>query len=452
MRGLAVLLFAAIPAAGFASDWPKYCANLEMTGVAPSGGNITVASARNLVSRWTVTVEGPIASAPTIANGRLYIGDWSGIEWAIDVETGATLARIDLGTTFAPQCSPDTLGITSSAAVDGDTVFVAGGLDYFYALDRDTLAVRWKQRLGDADAGYYGWCSPAVAGGYVYQGVSSNCDSPFITGRLVLFDRISGGTLADRSLVPPLWPHNFIGAGVWTSPAIDIPNRTVFVTTGSALDIDDGYSFSMVRLALDDLRVYDSWKITTRDWGDSDWGTSPTLFTTADGQQMVGAGQKDGHYYAFLRDDISLGPVWNTEIARPGNCPQCGDGILSTAAFDGRRLYVGAGQPAGDTSHYGSVTALDPTDGHIIWQTAFDRPVIAPMSFTNGVLFTTTGRNAVALSAATGEVLFVFATAAECFGGVAITDKGIFFGDLAGNLYRLTAVDPPPRRRSVISR
>jgi outer membrane protein assembly factor BamB len=449
MRCLAVLVLALIPTAGFASDWPKYCANLEMTGVAPSGGNITVASARNLVRRWSVALDGPIASAPTVYNGKVYIGDWSGIEWAIDVETGAPLARTDLGTTYAPQCSPSSLGITSSAAVDGDTVFVAGGLDYFYALDRDTLAVRWKERLGDASAGYYGWCSPAVAGGYVYQGVSSNCDSPFITGRLVLFDRVNGSELAERSLVPPMWPHNFIGAGVWTSPAIDIPNRTVFVTTGSALDIDDGYSFSIVRLALDDLRVYDSWKINTRDWGDSDWGTSPTLFTSADGRQLVGAGQKDGHYYAFARDDLASGPVWSTEIAQPGNCPQCGHGILSTAAFDGHRLYVGGGQPSGDTLHQGSITALDPTDGRILWQTVFERPVIAPISYTNGVLFTTTGPTAVALSAATGDILFAYTTEADCYGGVAITDKGIFFGDLAGNLYRLSAIDPPPRKRSV---
>ena len=83
------------------------------------------------------------------------------------------------------------------------------------------------------------------------------------------------------------------------------------------------------------------------------------------------------------------------------------------------------------------------------WQTLFARPVIAPISFANGVLFTTTGQTAVALDAATGAVLFAFPTRAECVGGVAITDGGIFFGDLAGNLYRLVPVDPPPRKRSV---
>jgi glucose dehydrogenase len=290
----------------------------------------------------------------------------------------------------------------------------------------------------------------ALGGGRIrLSGCIEQFDTPFITGRLVLFDRNNGLPLADRSLVPPEWPHNFIGAGVWTSPAVDIPNRTVFVTTGSALDIDDGYSFSIVRLSMNDLRVYDSWKITTRDWGDSDWGTSPTLFADAHGRELVGAGQKDGYYYAFERGDLADGPVWKTLLARAGNCPQCGDGILSTAAYDGERLYVGSGQQPGDDSNQGCVTALDPTDGRIIWRTAFARPVLAPMTYAHGVLFTTSGRTLVALDASTGEVLSVFTTGAECVGGVAVTDDGIFFGDLGGVLYRLTATSPPPRKRSV---
>jgi polyvinyl alcohol dehydrogenase (cytochrome) len=444
-----IVLLESFTTGAVASDWPKYCANLEMTGVAQSGGALSAATARNLTLRWSTVLTGAIASSPTVVNGRLYIGDWSGNEFAVDASTGTILATVSLGITTQPQCSPDVLGITSSAAIDGGTLFIAGGDDSFYAIDPLTMQIRWKQRLGDNSNGYYGWCSPAVAGGYVLQGVSSNCDSPFVPGRLVQFDRNSGSFLSDRSLMPYEWPHGWAGAGVWTSPAVDIPHQTVYVTTGSANDIEDGYSFSIVRMAMFDLRIIDSWKITTAKWPDSDWGTSPTLFTDAHGHELVGAGQKDGNYYAFSRDDIADGPLWIAPLTRAGNCPQCGDGIISTAAFDGRRLYVGGGQPIGDTKNEGSITALDPASGQVRWQLALPRPVIAPISYANGVIATTTGNSLILVDAESGAILSTFAARAECFGGVAITDGGIFFGDLAGNLYCVNANPLPARRRSV---
>ena len=432
----------------FGSDWPKYCANLQMTGVAPSGGNITPSSARTLTERWVVPLPGSIASSPSIVDGKLFVGDWNGDEWSIDALTGEVLAVANLGTTTNNSCNPSKLGITSAAAIENGTLFVAGGNDSFYALDPETLDVVWKQKLGDPSAGYYGWCSPAVVGSLVLQGVSSNCDTPFVPGQLVGLDRSSGQMIGQDSFVPVGLP---LGGGVWTSPAVDTDTFDVFVTTGSAYDISFGNAFSMVRVSLEDFTVRDAWKIKTEDWQDSDWGTSPTLFYDVMGNPLVGAGQKDGSYYAFHRENLGQGPLWKTTIAVGGECPQCGTGILSTAAFDGDRLYVGSGQPLGDESHLGAVTALDPTTGEILWQHAFDTPVIAPMAYANGVLFTTTGKSLVALAAESGELLARFDAQVACVGGVAITDDGIYFGDLSGKLYRVVA-GGPVRRRSVPSR
>ena len=144
--------------------------------------------------------------------------------------------------------------------------------------------------------------------------------------------------------------------------------------------------------------------------------------------------------------------MWKTTIAAGGACPQCGEGVLSTAAYDGNMLYVGGGKiPNGNTGG-GSVAALDPTDGHIVWQTACDGPVIAPIAYANGVVFTTSAKSMVAIDAATGEVLSRVPTRGACVGGVAITDAGIFFGDMSGTLYCVTATTPPARRRSVTAR
>jgi polyvinyl alcohol dehydrogenase (cytochrome) len=433
-----------------ASDWPKYCGNLQMTGVASSAGSLSPATARFLAPAWSARV-GPVASQPTVAGDTLYIGDWDGDEWAFDAVTGVPLAFTNLGITTMPQCVPPTIGITSTAAISNGVLYLAGGDDGFYALDSQTLETKWRVSLGDnsATGGYYGWCSPAVARDVVLQGTSSNCDDPFIPGRLLMIDTLGGDVMNDGYMVVPEWPHNFSGAGIWTSPAVDLENDAIFVTTGSAKDVEDGHSYSIVRLSLDTLNVESSWKLDRFDVEDADWGTSPTLFNDATGRQLVGAGEKNGEYFAFLRDAIDAGPIWRTPLAYGGACPLCADGILSTAAFDGERLYVGTGRPLDGQNALGSVTALDPATGDIVWQRALSDPVIAPITYANGVLLTTSGAHVIAIDAKSGELLWSYATNGTCVGGVAVTDRGIFAGDLAGTLYAFHVVPPPPRTRAV---
>ncbi len=400
-----------------------------MTGVAQSGGKLSPATARYFAPLWTRKLRGPIASQPTIVDDLIYIGDWSGTEWGLDAASGSPVAQANLGTTTAPQCNPATIGITSSAAVSDNILYVAGGDDAFYALDAKTLDTIWRRSLGDnsASGGYYGWCSPAVAGGKVIQGISSNCDDPFVPGQLVGLSLYDGSDYDIAWMVVPQWPYAFAGGGIWTSPAVDIPSREVFVTTGSADEVGNGNAFSILRLDLDSFEIQEAWKIEDRQpYSDSDWGTSPTLFTDSAGRQLVGAGQKDGHYYAFLRQGLKDGPIWKTQLAQDGACPLCADGVLSTAAFDGTRLYVGSGRPPNaESGTLGAVYALDPNNGSIVWQHPLDAPVIAPISYSNGVVFTTSGTHVIALDVASGALLWSALTDGMCVGGVAITDRGI---------------------------
>jgi polyvinyl alcohol dehydrogenase (cytochrome) len=408
-----------------------------MSGVASGENAIWPATAPALELLWKRELSGPVASSPTVVDGHVFVGDWSGREWALEAATGNLVATADLGTTAAPQCNPGVIGITSSATSDGGLLFLAGGDDGFYALDPATLATVWRVSLGDngADGGYYGWCSPAIAGGVVLQGVSSNCDDPFVPGRLVALDESSGRIVAAADLTPP----GVVGSGVWTSPSVDLAARKIFVTTASATHLDDGYAFSVLRLDLATLAVEDAWRLDEplAPEADYDWGSSPTLFTAPDGRKLLGAGQKNGSYYAFDRENIQAGPVWSTPICRDGGIPQAGQGTLSTAAFDGTRLYMGGGSPldSSDPNILGTLTALDPSDGHVLWRQTFSGPVIAPVSYANGVVFSTAGRLAFGLDAATGAILWSFETAGACFGGIAISHGRIVFGDLTGTLY-----------------
>ena len=419
------------------NDWTKYCGSLAMNGVSTGEQILSPSSASNIQLLWSRKLSGPIASAPSVARGKAYVGDWGGIEWALDAGTGDVIASADLGQTSSTRCNPPTLGITSSPAIDGNTLYLAGGDDGFYALDSNTLKVIWRHSLGDNSpaGGYYGWCSPAVAGGKILQGIASNCDDPFPRGGLVALDPATGVGLAATYFVP----EDVVGGGLWTSPAVHLDVRKVFVTTGSADSFDYGDAFSILRINLDTLEVEDRWKLPSNgeETWDADWGSSPTLFIDATGRELVGAGQKDGGYYAFDRNDLESGPVWIARVAILGPVPQNGDGTLSTAAFDGKTLYVGGGIPRDneDPTVLGAISAIDPTDGTILWRHTFAGPVLAPVSFANGLVFAVGGKSVVALDAADGSVLWSYQMKSLGFGGVAIARGRIYVGDMSGTIY-----------------
>ncbi|MDX6395826.1 MAG: hypothetical protein QOJ73_6889, partial [Streptosporangiaceae bacterium] len=116
---------------------------------------------------------------------------------------------------------------------------------------------------------------------------------------------------------------------------------------------------------------------------DFDFGAGPNLFTTANPvtgrpEQLLGAGQKSGVYWAL---DPATGAVaWQTIIGPAGNGGN--GGIENGTATDGRRIYAaegdtagkpytlgGSGPYAGQTATAGSWAALDPATGKILWQT-----------------------------------------------------------------------------------
>ena len=416
--------------------WPTYCGSPARAGQPTGHSPIDRDTASWLALSWKIQLEGPIASAPGVWGPFVYVGDWSGKEWAINCLSGAVAASADLGRTRSPQCNPSVIGITSSPAISNGRLYLAGGDDSFYALDAFTLAVAWKTSLGDnsADGGYYGWSSPAVVGGRVLQGVASNCDYPFVPGRLVQLDGVTGAITAEAAFVP----KGQVGNGIWTSPAIDLERGEALLTTASGPDVSSDLYAAVVRLSLATFKILDRWKypVSGPDW-DADWGSSPTLFDDGRGRKLVGAGHKDGNYYAFDRLALSSGPLWSAPIARGGAIPESGDGTLSTAAFDGTWLYVGGGVPPDvtDPAVHGSVVALAPADGRIVWRQLLPGPIIAPISTVNGVVFAAGGDLVAGMDSSSGRILWSFRTAGNCYGGVAIAGRHIFFGDLSGALY-----------------
>ncbi|HXM57158.1 MAG TPA: PQQ-binding-like beta-propeller repeat protein, partial [Candidatus Dormibacteraeota bacterium] len=196
------------------------------------------------------------------------------------------------------------------------------------------------------------------------------------------------------------------------------------------------------------LTVKGSWKVPAADLvGDSDWSTSPILFTDSGGRALVAAMNKNGNLYTFDRNDISAGPVWQKLIAIGGDCPTCGDSSVASAAFANGQLYVAGGNTTiGGAGAIGSVRALNPSNGAYVWEHPDPEPVIAAVAHANGLVYAGTGPTLEVLSAATGKRLYSATTGATIYGPPTVANGRVYAGSVDGRLYAWAqpASPPPP--------
>ena len=172
---------------------------------------------------------------------------------------------------------------------------------------------------------------------------------------------------------------------------------------------------------------------------DYDFGQGATLWKArgcrGGPRDLVGAGQKSGVYWALDADTGAV--VWSTGAGTGG----VAGGLQWGSAQDGRRVYVANANSEfkpwalanGSTVPFGGWSALDASTGAILWQTpnpAHDR-ASGPVSGANGVIYGCSMDDAghmYAMSAASGAVLWDFASGANCNGGAAIAGNTVFWG------------------------
>ncbi len=171
---------------------------------------------------------------------------------------------------------------------------------------------------------------------------------------------------------------------------------------------------------------------------DGDFGSTPTLFKTSSGIPMVGLENKNGLYYAFQRNDLSK-PVWQTRIATHR-------GSISSSACDGKRLYVaGRAVVLADDSCSGSLAALNPDTGAIIWQHclvedeagALGDMVSGAVAAAPGVIAYGQGSDVIVLDADSGKLLFSYHDTdkdASFFGWASISRGALYIGSTDGKL------------------
>ena len=384
-----------------------------------------------------------------------------------------------------------TPAISGNLLIFGDQAGKAYSPDgWLMAINKVTGALVWKTKV--PGGGFPIITQGAVVhDGTVYVGIASYEEAlvrfgfPLtFRGSVLALDVRTGKVRWQTFMAPP----GYTGAAVWGStPAIDPSRNALYVATGNNYAVpleatqcigiaessqqraacidEENYFDAIVSLDLRTGAVKwvhkalpdDAWNLSCgiyfipgleiqmpgcpdAEGPDYDFGQGPSLFKVkgAKGKprDLVGAGQKSGVYWAL---DASTGKVvWQTQ-AGPGGLA---GGLQWGSATDGKRVYVASSNSEfkewmlknGTSGGYrGGWSALDAATGRIVWQTpnpAFER-AMGPVSGANGVIYGCSMDDngyMYAMNAATGSILWSFASGANCNGGATIVDGMVFWG------------------------
>lgn len=459
------------PASAFCSDravrlpmsapgWNGWSPAHDNTRFSPAAtAGLTAAAVPRLALRWAFGFEGDTSAfaLPTVIGDQVFVGSAGGVVHALRASSGC------LQWTF--QATGPIRSSIVAAPLDAGHVLLFGDLTgWFYMLDAATGRELWRVRP-EAHESVRLSAPPVVLDGLVIVPVASweesralNPEYPCCTFRGSLTAlRIRDGSIAWKTYMVPDEPRltgqtpagadtwGPSGAGIWSSPTVDLKRRRLYVTTGNnysmpatvmsdavvALDIDTGrILWSRQALAED---VYKSSCASTPKGAscpdgsgpDFDFGSPAMLVATADGRDLLVAGQKSGLVWAF-DPDRNGEVVWRARVGEGG----VNGGVQWGMASGGDLVFAATSDVAVtrtetarilDPSKGGGLTALRARDGERVWHAApaacGARPNCSPaqsaaVTAIDGVVFSGSLDGYLrAYSAADGRVLWSFDTA-----------------------------------------
>ncbi len=473
------------------SEWSFGGGNRQNTRYQQSEHNINVANVGTLTTKWAFTTGGDVSATPAVDSNTVYFPDWAGNLYAVDKLTGAEKWHVSISTASGVPFDKAraTPAVTEDKVIIGTqgSIFVPGGAPggKVLAFNKFTGALVWSTSVNSHPAAIITQ-SATVFDNRVYVGVASQEEAlaAFVPGYQLSF---RGSMLAlDLDTGAILWktytaPDGYTGNAVWgSSPAIDTKRGQVYIATGNNYSVPqsvldcviaagndpnaqsaclpaDDFFDSIMALDMKTGAVrwstraipYDAWTVDCIPFfgdgdlcpnpagPDYDFGQAPALFTVKpDGKKphdLVGAGQKSGQYWAL---DPNTGAVqWVTQ-AGPGGTA---GGLQWGSAVDGKRVYTANANsnnvpwPTTDGLTSGVWSGLDAVTGAVLWQTRppFGGSTSGPVSTANGLVFgcsLDSDGHMYALNAATGAVLWSFASGGSCLSGAAISDGMLFWG------------------------
>jgi polyvinyl alcohol dehydrogenase (cytochrome) len=438
------------------SLWLSAGQNNNNTREAFTESKINPTNVSQLQVRWVLNTGGDISATPAVDDNYVYVPDWAGNIYKIDVSTGAVIWNKQVkdftGQNF--NFSRTTPLITDNMVIFGTQLGDPVGIGaILISLDKDTGELIWMTQLDDHFASIV--TQSAVAfGNKIYVGVSSaeeyiaadqNYPCCSFRGSVVAIDRDTGAILWKTYTSPDPATSGFSGNAVWGStPVIDPKRKSVYVTTGNNYTVPDevfdcidaGGSPEEIKACIEsvagssnnyfdaivsmDLKTgaikwarsvipFDAWTAACLFYNDGncpdpagmnyDFAQGPMLFTTklsGKKTELLGAGQKSGQFWTLNPDNGNI--VWVTQVGPGGEL----GGLQWGSATDGNKIYTAVSNsnflPAtlinGQTVNGGFWSALDAGTGQIVWQTAATNP--PPFSTLPGAVATNQGAVTVA--------------------------------------------------------
>jgi outer membrane protein assembly factor BamB len=367
------------------TQWLGYLGGPLHTSYSPAETLITPANAAGLTPQWSRAVGAPYTASPTVTGSAVYIGGANGVFYKFSQQSGKVLSRIRLGGQPALTCPA--VGITSTATVGYDprghvqTVYVAGGDGYLYALRASNLSVEWRSVIGIPSTkvnNFYDWSSPTVIDGKIYIGISSGCDKPLVRGGLIEFSQATGAKLAEHFTVPA--GARNAGGSIWSSIGV-APNGDVYATTGNGPKSKPQLESSEAILKFSpSLKLLGSFHVPpSQVTDDGDFGASPVFFGTD-----VGACDKNGIFYAVHQSTMKLD--WSARIA---NSDGANGECIAAPADNGTDLFLAGGATTVDgTAYPGSVQERAPGNGGLVWSTGLPNGVLGSPTLDGAGLLT----------------------------------------------------------------
>jgi len=219
------------------------------------------------------------------------------------------------------------------------------------------------------------------------------------------------------------------GDDIWSGAALD-PSGNLYVATGNPCGGLSHYSDAILKLAPLPLSVQWATQAVANDTGnlDDDYGGTP-LYVNG----MIVDGNKNGSVYALNPANGAV--MWATQL---------GGEMIASPATDGSKIFavVNSGRTSCQSGpSCGGIFALD-MNGHILWSVegSYVPPgLLAPVAVSNGIVFAEYNQGLAALDADTGAVLWRFQSSHQFQAGVAVVNGGLFAGEWDGtNFYAFT--------------
>ena len=129
---------------GGGPDWGMIGNDSTNTRNQPLERDISPATVDRLAQKWVATTHGDVSATPAVVDGAVYFGDFGGMEWKLDAETGDVIwSHLVSDYTGIPGDIART-----SPSVAGNTVII-GSLrrPIMLGIDATTGDLRWKTQV-----------------------------------------------------------------------------------------------------------------------------------------------------------------------------------------------------------------------------------------------------------------------------------------------------------------